>query len=72
MGLLAVLRGTKSYERSKGIATSWRRQGQYEKDMKNGEGVFIWPDGRSYRGQWLGDPEGSRRMVGDSGCCSWR
>ena len=30
------------------------RQGQYEKDMKNGEGVFIWPDGRSYRGHWSG------------------
>ena len=24
--------------------------------MKNGEGVFIWPDGRSYRGQWQGHP----------------
>lgn len=20
--------------------------------MKNGEGVFVWPDGRSYRGHW--------------------
>ena len=42
-------------------------QGQYEKDMKNGEGVFIWPDGRSYRGQWQGHPPRQSTDLEDKG-----
>jgi len=27
-------------------------EGQYKDDLKNGDGKFLWADGRSYEGQW--------------------
>jgi hypothetical protein len=32
-----------------------RYVGEYERDQKSGQGVFYWPDGRSYNGQWQKD-----------------
>ena len=42
--------------------------GEYEKDVRSGEGKFIWPDGRKYEGQWVdGKQHGEGHYTGKDG-----
>ncbi len=40
----------------------------YKKDIKEGFGVFTWPDGRKYTGEWKnGKQHGIGKYLGSSG-----
>ena len=41
-------------------------KGQYVADMKDGHGVFTWPDGRKYDGQWSKGKQHGRAKVYDT------
>jgi hypothetical protein len=34
------------------FADSRRYEGEFHKDLMNGEGIFTWPDGHIYAGVW--------------------
>jgi hypothetical protein len=36
--------------------------GEYFDDRKNGYGEFVWPDGRSYKGDWLNGKQHGKGM----------